>query len=137
MGVKYPLLTNVALRLLSLHATSCSSERNWSLWRFVCRDNRRRLGLERVSICLPFVEQTRLNSPCAFGMETIFPLLQAEKLVFISASGALRRAKDELGDKKLDLLELEEEILEAVDELEAVDISEPGHEEIVCLDMME
>ena len=34
MSVKYPpdLFINVALRLLSLHAASCSSERNWSLW---------------------------------------------------------------------------------------------------------
>ena len=32
-------------------------------------------------------------------------------LVFISASGALKRAKDALGQKFLDLLELEEQIL--------------------------
>lgn len=48
MRQAYPLLTDIAARLLSLHATSCASERNWSLWRFVSRDNRTRLQLSRV-----------------------------------------------------------------------------------------
>jgi hypothetical protein len=52
MEKKYPLLSAIALRLLSMHATSCGSERNWSVWRFTCRDNRRRLALQKVC-CLP------------------------------------------------------------------------------------
>ncbi len=52
MEKKYPLLCAIALRLLSMHATSCGSERNWSVWRFTCRDNRRRLALQKVC-CLP------------------------------------------------------------------------------------
>ena len=52
MEKKYPILSALALRLLSMHATSCMSERNWSVWRFTCRDNRRRLALQKVQhIC--------------------------------------------------------------------------------------
>jgi len=60
MEKKYPILSALALRLLSMHATSCMSERNWSVWRFTCRDNRRRLALQK-----------------------------AEKLVFISSIAAM------------------------------------------------
>jgi hypothetical protein len=40
-------LARIAPRLLMLHATSCSTERLWSLLRWVCRDNRSRLGVEK------------------------------------------------------------------------------------------
>jgi len=45
----FPLLAMIAMHLLSLHATSCGNERKWSRWRWVCRDNRRRLAYEKVS----------------------------------------------------------------------------------------
>lgn len=61
MEKKYPLLCAIALRLLSMHATSCGSERNWSVWRFTCRDNRRRLALQKVC-CLPFPHLHRRNT---------------------------------------------------------------------------
>ena len=48
MTKKFPILSKIADRLLSMHATSCGSERNWSVWRFTCRDNRRRLALDKV-----------------------------------------------------------------------------------------
>ena len=70
MEKKYPLLCAIALRLLSMHATSCGSERNWSVWRFTCRDNRRRLALQKVC-CLPLPHSAlqeqnmmRLSVPC-------------------------------------------------------------------------
>jgi len=44
---KYPILSGVALRLLSMHATSCSCERLWSLMRWIYRPNRTRLSLEK------------------------------------------------------------------------------------------
>jgi hypothetical protein len=44
---EYPQLARIASRLLLLHATSCSTERLWSLLRWVYRDNRSRLGFEK------------------------------------------------------------------------------------------
>lgn len=44
----YPILAGIAVRLLSLHATSCSAERNWSRWRFTMRDNRKSLSVTKV-----------------------------------------------------------------------------------------
>lgn len=61
MEKKYPLLCAIALRLLSMHATSCGSERNWSVWRFTCRDTRRRLALQKVC-CLPSPHLHRRNT---------------------------------------------------------------------------
>ena len=43
----YPQLARIASRLFLLHATSCSTERLWSLLRWVYRDNRSRLGFEK------------------------------------------------------------------------------------------
>ena len=47
MAARYPQLSQVASRLLSMHATQCSTERNWSKWHAVCRYNRSSLGLEK------------------------------------------------------------------------------------------
>lgn len=44
---KFPNLRHIALRVLALHATSCAPERNWSKWRWVYRENRARLEVER------------------------------------------------------------------------------------------
>jgi hypothetical protein len=41
---KYPLLSEVALRVMSVHPTSAAPERNWSLWGRVYTSA---LGLER------------------------------------------------------------------------------------------
>ncbi len=43
----YPQLTQAAVRLLSMHATSCASERNWSLWGSVYTKTRNRLSISR------------------------------------------------------------------------------------------
>lgn len=47
LASRYPLLSQLAQRLLSMHATSCSSERLWSQMRWVYGDNRTRLGIEK------------------------------------------------------------------------------------------
>ena len=75
----YPLLTDVALRLLSMRATLCSAERNWTGWRYLCGDNRRRLLLEKVRLCT--------NSVLAM----ILTWLGAEKLVFIASMAAVTK----------------------------------------------
>ena len=77
----YPLLTDVALRLLSMHATSCSAERNWTGWRYLCGDNRRRLLLEKVRLCT--------NSVLAWILTWLGA--QAEKLVFIASMAAVTK----------------------------------------------
>lgn len=43
----YPLLAKAADRLLRMHATSCSSERLWSIMRWTYRKNRTRLDIEK------------------------------------------------------------------------------------------
>ena len=45
----YPLLARAAARLLSMHSTSCSAERNWSGWGALYQKARNRLALERAS----------------------------------------------------------------------------------------
>jgi hypothetical protein len=69
LAKKYPLLAKVADRVLSLHATSCAPERNWSKWRWVYRENRSRLLLER-----------------------------AEKMIFVSSHAALKARKLKVDD---------------------------------------
>jgi hypothetical protein len=43
----YPLLALCADRLLSMHATSAASERNWSVWGHIFTKYRTRLGLTK------------------------------------------------------------------------------------------
>jgi hypothetical protein len=47
MAKAYPLLTWAALKLLSMHVTTCSAERNWSQWGLVYTKVRNRLQLSR------------------------------------------------------------------------------------------
>jgi hypothetical protein len=41
----YPMLAKAARRLLAMHTTACSAERNWSVWGQVYTKGRNRLGL--------------------------------------------------------------------------------------------
>ena len=41
MAKTYPFTTKAAQRLLSLHATSCAAERNWSAWGRIFSDKLR------------------------------------------------------------------------------------------------
>ncbi len=45
LGKEYKALAVAAMRLLSLHATSCAPERNWSVLGQLHRKNRSRLGI--------------------------------------------------------------------------------------------
>ncbi|DBA98323.1 TPA: hypothetical protein ACH3X1_001241 [Trebouxia sp. C0004] len=47
LGKAFPKLAFAARRLLSLHATSCAPERNWSHWGNLYRKNRSSLGIKR------------------------------------------------------------------------------------------
>jgi hypothetical protein len=42
---EFPFMAKAAVRLLSMHVTTCASERNWSIWGKVYTKDRSRLGL--------------------------------------------------------------------------------------------
>ena len=64
-GTDFPQLRQAALRLLSMHTTSCASERNWSIWGSIYVKSRNRLAVSR-----------------------------AEKLVFIRGNSSVYSAQD-------------------------------------------
>lgn len=43
----FPMLAEAACRLLSMHATACAAERNWSLWGSTYTKPRNRLSVAR------------------------------------------------------------------------------------------
>jgi hypothetical protein len=55
----FPTLAQVALRLLCVHPTSASTERNWSLWGRVFVASRNALGLERAKKLIMFCYNSR------------------------------------------------------------------------------
>lgn len=55
-------LSEVALRLLCCHPTSCAAERNWSLWAKVFLASRSSLGLERGRKLITFCFNSRAKS---------------------------------------------------------------------------
>jgi hAT family C-terminal dimerisation region len=46
-SARYPKLAPLAVRLLGMHATSCASERNWSIWGNIYTKARSSLALSR------------------------------------------------------------------------------------------
>ena len=44
---EFPLLSQAANRLLSMHATTCATERNWSTWGRLYTKSRNRLNLSK------------------------------------------------------------------------------------------
>ena len=76
LGKAYPTLATVARRVMSLHATSCAPERNWSLLGQLYRKNRSRLAISR-----------------------------AEKLVFVSSAAKVARKElKSIEEQELELL---------------------------------
>ena len=67
-GSEYAALRDVALKLLSCHATSAATERNWSLWGRMYTSARSALGMERakcmIAICAQ--EKARISEREAF-----------------------------------------------------------------------
>jgi hypothetical protein len=47
----FPALASVAVRLLSMHTTTCAGEHNWSLWGQLCTKARNRLAIARRKAC--------------------------------------------------------------------------------------
>jgi hypothetical protein len=56
---QYPTLSEVALRALSIHPTSCASERNWKLWGRVYTASRTALGKNRAQKMITFCFNNR------------------------------------------------------------------------------
>jgi hypothetical protein len=52
-------LADVALRLMSVHPTSCAAERNWSLWGRVYSAVRNALGADRAKKMIAFSFNSR------------------------------------------------------------------------------
>lgn len=55
----YPELAKVALRLMSVHPTSCAAECNWSCWGRLYTTARDALGLERAKKMIAFSFNSR------------------------------------------------------------------------------
>ncbi len=49
---RYPVLSNIALKVLSIPATSAASERNWSAFGFIHNKLRNRMLNQRVEKCV-------------------------------------------------------------------------------------
>ena len=60
-SLAFPVLAKVADRLLTMHATSCSCERLWSMMRWVYRENRIHLGLEKAKMMMLVAGTERLQ----------------------------------------------------------------------------
>jgi hypothetical protein len=55
----FPELSTVALRLMSIHPTSCAAERNWSVWGRLYTSARNALGAERAKKMIAFSFNSR------------------------------------------------------------------------------
>jgi hypothetical protein len=63
-----PELQAVAQHLLSCHATSASTKRNWSLWGRIYSSARTRLGTERVKCLIAICADEKIPAQEAFDI---------------------------------------------------------------------
>ena len=61
-------LVDVVHRLLCCHATTCATERNWSLWGRVYTSSRNRLGIERAKKMIAICTNTKQRSGDDFAV---------------------------------------------------------------------
>jgi hypothetical protein len=73
----FPLVSKVAVKLLSFHATACATERNWSLWGLVYPKCRSNLALERGEK-LVFIKGNDKSAAEAPDEEVMLTLLDQE-----------------------------------------------------------
>jgi hAT family C-terminal dimerisation region len=64
----FPNLTCVVLKLLSCHATTCATERNWHLWGRIYTASRNALGMERAKKMIAICTNTREQSGDDFAV---------------------------------------------------------------------
>jgi hypothetical protein len=77
MSSTYPLLTSAAVRLLPLHVTTCSCERNWSLWGITYSKARNALAIERAAKLI-FIK-ANLGSSSSDDQEVLLRVLEEEE----------------------------------------------------------
>ena len=75
-GKVMPELQAVALRLLSAHATSAASERNWSLWGRIFQAARSSLGIERAKCLIAICAAERGAMPAGDAFEISLNVLE-------------------------------------------------------------
>jgi hypothetical protein len=76
-GAAYPGVAAAAIRLMSMHPTSCASERNWSLWGSVYNKSRNRLAIKRAEKLI-FIRGNTANSEQLTEVDALLDLLEAE-----------------------------------------------------------
>jgi hypothetical protein len=74
----YPALSQVALRLMSIHPTSAATERNWSLWGRVYTASRSQLGLERAKALTTFCFNDRQRVADQRDFDLLLSLIEGE-----------------------------------------------------------
>jgi hypothetical protein len=71
-GTGFPEISDVAQKLLTCHATSCVTERNWSLWGRVYTSSRTALGIERetkiITICANTAQHNSIDFAVSLGV---------------------------------------------------------------------
>jgi hypothetical protein len=77
-GEDIPELRNVAVRLLSAHATSAASERNWSLWGRTYCAARSSLGMQRAKALIAICSAEKANIPPSEAFQITLDVLDGD-----------------------------------------------------------
>ncbi len=73
----FPTLAEMASRALSMHATSCASERNWSLWSNVYAKARSQLAIDRAFKLIYIRQNSKALHMATLDEEELMALLEA------------------------------------------------------------
>jgi hypothetical protein len=74
----FPELSAVALRLMSMHPTSCAAERNWSVWGRLYTSARNALGAERAKKMIAFSFNSRAQKASMTDLALDLALVEGE-----------------------------------------------------------
>ena len=77
-GGEVPELRDVAVRLLSAHATSAAAERNRSLWGRIYCAARSSLGMERAKAMIAICAAERATTPASEAFEITLGVLNED-----------------------------------------------------------
>lgn len=88
MKATYPQLAYVACRVLSMHATTAASERDWSLWGAIYYKSRNRLSVDHAGK-LVYIKSNRVQQAPAPAFEVMLSLLSDGAFIPKSLTGWL------------------------------------------------
>ncbi len=74
----FPCVASVALKLLSMHATTCSVERNWSIWGQVFVKLRNRLDISRAEKII-YIRMNTADRDLADHVDLIIKVFEEER----------------------------------------------------------